>query len=129
MTDRNNYRIITSKENYDDNDIIDIILEIYKEKIQEENIKNIIMTEFYLQFDIFTSEYIKTISELLEYDIPGVIQIKMRNMQKVTKLLKKDSYVDEIIIRCKEKNKELEQQKSSYFDYINPIKFFGSFFN
>jgi hypothetical protein len=99
------------------------------EKIKEENIKITIMTEFYLQFDNFTSDYIKTISDLLEYDIPGVIQIKMRNMQQAKKFLKKESYVDEIIIKCKERIQELEKQQSSYFDYVNPKKILGLFFN
>lgn len=124
--DKNNYRIITKKNNYDDEDIISIILEIYKEKIWDNDIKNIIMTDLHDQFYFCSNEYIKMISKILDNDIPSDIQIKMRNMKNVVNLLKKINYVDNIIIKTREIY-ILEQQKSSYFNYINPIKIFSSF--
>jgi hypothetical protein len=114
MTDGKIYSIITEKDycNEEEEDMINIIIEIYKERVNEENFKNIIMTELYSHFEKTEKEYRDVIIENLGYDIPGVIQNKMRNLQRITKLLKKDTYVDNIIIKCREKISNLIKQNS-----------------
>lgn len=127
MIDRKIYSIITEKDYCnEEEDMINIIIEIYKERVDEENFKDTIMTELYSHFEKTEKEYRDVIIDVLGYDIPGTTQNKMRNLQRITKLLKKNTYVDNIIIKCKEKKRYLESQKSSYFSYLSPI--FGLFF-
>lgn len=122
MIDRKIYSIITEKDYCnEEEDIINIIIEIYNERVSEENFKDTIMTELYSHFEKTEKEYRDVIIDVLGYDIPGTTQNKMRNLQRIAKLLKKNTYVDNIIIKCKEKKRDLESQKSSYFSYLSPI--------
>jgi hypothetical protein len=114
MQDRKIYLIIAGKDycNNDEEDVINVIIEIYKERVNEENFKNTIMTELYSNFEKTEEEYRTKIIDILGYDIAGATKNKMRNLQRITKLLKKDTYVDNIIIKCQEKY-NLEKQNAS----------------
>ena len=102
-TNKELYSIITSKDLYDDNDIVDIILKIYVDHIfknDNKTIRKLIKNDLRNIFIDCEKKYTKMISIYLEHDIPGSIVNKIRNMQKIPSLLEKDDYVDKLLDLC-----------------------------
>jgi hypothetical protein len=94
---------------YTDEDIIDYIIQIYENTTKDINYKRLIndiklITTKFQQYVAHTHITLcNSLYELLDGDIPGITQEKLRSMQELSNKLQKEQFKNKIVDTCVER--------------------------